>query len=81
MVGIRAAEIADEIITIGKRARIIAKAATEAGFSPDHVTELDDAQEAVDLLKKTLTHDDVVLIKGSRGVRMDVIVPSLEKIR
>ena len=77
-VGIRAAEVADEIITIGQRARMVAKAARDAGFPQEMITEVESAQDAIELMKEKLTRDDVVLIKGSRGMHMDNIVPSLE---
>ncbi len=77
-VGIRAAEVADEIITIGQKARMVAKAARDAGFPQEMITEVESAQDAIELMKEKLTRDDVVLIKGSRGMHMDNIVPSLE---
>lgn len=77
-VGVRVAEIADEIITVGPRARIIAKTAREVGFPPKKIIEVDDSHAAIDVMKKQLTGKDVVLIKGSRGMGMDIIVPSLE---
>lgn len=81
MVGIRAAEVADEIITIGPRARAIAQAARDAGFPPDSVREVESTNDAIAMMETELTQDDVVLIKGSHGMRMDVIVPSLEADR
>lgn len=77
-VGIRAAEVADEIITVGKRARTIAGSARQAGFPSEMITEVADTHTAIELLKERLTEDDVVLVKGSRGMNMDVIVPNLE---
>ncbi|TES92164.1 MAG: UDP-N-acetylmuramoyl-tripeptide--D-alanyl-D-alanine ligase, partial [Anaerolineales bacterium] len=77
-VGIRAAEVADEIITIGQKARMVAKAARDAGFPQEMITEVESTQDAIELMKEKLTRDDVVLIKGSRGMNMDNIVPSLE---
>ena len=44
------------------------------------VTELEDTQQAIEALKTKLTGDDVVLIKGSRGMHMDNIAPALEKV-
>lgn len=81
MVGIRAAEIANQIITIGPRAKFIAAAARESGFSQEFINEFDSAQEAVEMMRDQLSASDVVLIKGSRGMHMDVIVPSLEETR
>ncbi len=81
MVGIRAAEIADELIVVGQRAKTIAAAAREYGLPPERVAEMENSQEAIKLMKTYLTGEDVVLVKGSRGMRMDNIVPNLEKIQ
>ena len=79
MVGVRAAEVADELITVGERAYLIADAALRAGFREERVTQLADSQQAVDYLLPRLQSDDVVLVKGSRGMRMDYIVAALEQ--
>jgi UDP-N-acetylmuramoyl-tripeptide--D-alanyl-D-alanine ligase len=81
MVGVRAAEVADEIITVGERARMIANAARKSRFSRLVITELEDSQGAIDFLKDRLTDRDVVLVKGSRGMCMDLIVAELEEPR
>jgi UDP-N-acetylmuramoyl-tripeptide--D-alanyl-D-alanine ligase len=78
MVGARAAELVDELITVGERARIIASSARRAGFSPRLITELEDSQQAIEFLKPRLKEKDVVLVKGSRGMHMEVIVAALE---
>jgi UDP-N-acetylmuramoyl-tripeptide--D-alanyl-D-alanine ligase len=77
-VGIRAAEVADVIITIGVRAKTIAGTARDVGFPQESITELEDAQSAIALMRDSLTSEDVVLVKGSRGMGMDIIVPNLE---
>jgi UDP-N-acetylmuramoyl-tripeptide--D-alanyl-D-alanine ligase len=77
-VGVRAAEVADEIITVGDRARTIAKMAREVGFPSNNIIEVEDSHAAIDVMRKRLTGEDVVLIKGSRGMGMDIIVPNLE---
>jgi len=79
MVGVRAAEVADELITVGERAKLIASAALRAGLREDKVTQLADSQQAIDYLLPRLKSDDVVLVKGSRGMRMDYIVAALEQ--
>ena len=78
MVGIRAAEIAELLITVGQRGRMIARAAWEAGLSSERISETESTQEAIRVLEAVLEPDDVVLIKGSRGMRMDAIVTALE---
>ncbi len=78
MVGRRAAEIVDELITLGERGRMIGAAACRAGFPPNKVTELDTTEQAIEFLNDRLCENDVVLVKGSRGMRMDRIVAALE---
>jgi UDP-N-acetylmuramoyl-tripeptide--D-alanyl-D-alanine ligase len=77
-VGVRAAEVADRLITIGERARVIAETARAAGFVPGSITVLSNSTEAIELLSEQLESDDVVLVKGSRGMEMDRIVSALE---
>ena len=79
MVGARAAEVADELITVGKRAKIIAEMAGKSGMDRKAISELNDSNQAIQLLKGRLKEDDVVLIKGSHVMRMDLIVSALER--
>ncbi|MEZ0395797.1 MAG: UDP-N-acetylmuramoyl-tripeptide--D-alanyl-D-alanine ligase [Anaerolineales bacterium] len=78
MVGVRAAEVADLLITVGERARIIAAAARQAGLRSTAVHECETTDQAVARLLEMLGESDVVLVKGSRGIRMDRIVTALE---
>jgi UDP-N-acetylmuramoyl-tripeptide--D-alanyl-D-alanine ligase len=78
MVGNLAANVADLLVTIGVRSKIIAETARQAGLSAKAVAEFEDAEAALRFLKEQLTADDVVLVKGSRAMHMDTIVPELE---
>jgi UDP-N-acetylmuramoyl-tripeptide--D-alanyl-D-alanine ligase len=78
MVGVRAAEVAEEVITIGPLAHMIARAAWESGMPKEAITELEDTQSAITFLQKHLKPGDVVLVKGSHGMRLDRIVAALE---
>jgi len=75
-VGRYAAEATDLLLTVGDRARLIARAARSAGLAP--VWEVDSNGEAIDLLARTLQAGDTVLVKGSRGMTMEEIVAALE---
>ncbi len=79
MVGARAAEVADELITVGWRARWIADEARRAGMQAATVVEIEDTPAAIRFLAGKIGDGDVVLVKGSRGMRMDEIVASLEE--
>jgi UDP-N-acetylmuramoyl-tripeptide--D-alanyl-D-alanine ligase len=78
LVGTRAAEVADFLVTVGERGRMIAASALSAGLEANRIIEFDKADEAVNHLRKHLTLNDTVLIKGSHSLRMDQIVTSLE---
>jgi UDP-N-acetylmuramoyl-tripeptide--D-alanyl-D-alanine ligase len=78
MVGMRAAGVADRLVTVGSRGHMIAAAARRTGMSPKKINEFENADEAINALRKSLTSKDVVLVKGSHGVRMDRIVTALE---
>lgn len=77
-VGVRAAEVADVLITVGPRAQMIAQAALRAGMPAGRVHSTADANEAVEVLKALLRPDDVVLVKASHGMRLDRVVAALE---
>lgn len=78
LVGLRAAEVVDELITIGELGGIIARAAFKSGLAETSITRLDTTQQAITYLKPKLGSEDVVLVKGSRGMQMDRIVAALE---
>ncbi len=78
LVGARAAGIADLLITIGERAHWIADEAQMVGMPDGQVVELKNSQDAVTYLEEQVEEGDVILVKGSRGMRMDKIVSALE---
>jgi UDP-N-acetylmuramoyl-tripeptide--D-alanyl-D-alanine ligase len=78
MVGVRAAEIADNLVTVGARGHLIAASARQAGLDPEAVTEFEDTDGAIAYLSRSLNEKDVVLVKGSNAVHMDRIVAALE---
>ncbi|MBI4771895.1 MAG: UDP-N-acetylmuramoyl-tripeptide--D-alanyl-D-alanine ligase, partial [Chloroflexi bacterium] len=78
LVGRRACEVVKLLVTVGPRARLIADEARSAGLPREAVVELQDSEEALAYLRGRIGAGDVVLLKGSRGVRLDRIVPALE---
>jgi UDP-N-acetylmuramoyl-tripeptide--D-alanyl-D-alanine ligase len=78
---VRAAEVADELITVGRRGEVIAHAAVQAGMEESAVQFFGNNQQVIEYLRKKLHPADVVLVKGSRGMQMEVIVSSLEARR
>jgi UDP-N-acetylmuramoyl-tripeptide--D-alanyl-D-alanine ligase len=78
LVGTRAAEVADVLVTVGKLGKMIAEAAKHAGLPANKITSVETVPAAIELLRKILVAGDVVLVKGSHGLRMDRIVSALE---
>ena len=77
MVGRRAAAVVDLLYTMGERARIIAEEAVAYGLPGSRVHALATKRDLVDALRDELTEGDYVLVKGSRGVRMEDVVEAL----
>ncbi len=80
VVGRRAADVADLVIAVGQRARTIGAEALALGMPTDRVHLVDDAPAAVPILESIIQAGDVVLVKGSLGMRMDRIVTALGRI-
>jgi UDP-N-acetylmuramoyl-tripeptide--D-alanyl-D-alanine ligase len=78
MVGLRAAQVADLLVTFGPRAHMYAKAARRAGMKPAQVIEFEDNATLIEWLQGNLAKNDAVLLKGSHGLRMDRILAELE---
>ena len=78
-VGNLAAKVADLLVTVGPRARTIAETAKAAGLDAKAITQFETSEQALTFLKKSLVKGDVVLVKGSRAVQMEKIVPELEQ--
>jgi UDP-N-acetylmuramoyl-tripeptide--D-alanyl-D-alanine ligase len=74
MVGLRAADVVDLLVTVGDLGRTIGEAALQTGIAPERVQILADDGEAVKFLRQDLHSDDLVLVKGSRAVGMDTVV-------
>jgi UDP-N-acetylmuramoyl-tripeptide--D-alanyl-D-alanine ligase len=78
MVGLRAAQVAGTLLTLGTRGHLIAEAARRTGMKKSSVLEFDELDQIVEWLNQNLTKTDSVLIKGSHGLHMERIVNALE---
>jgi UDP-N-acetylmuramoyl-tripeptide--D-alanyl-D-alanine ligase len=76
-VGMRALEVADVLIAVGPRGRMIGETARRWGMPADRVHIVEGNAEVIALLEDLVVEDDVILIKGSRGMQMEEIVNAL----
>ena len=76
-VGRRAADVVDKLITVGPRGRIIGEEALRSGMAPEDVAILETNEEAIQVLRAMVQPGDIILVKGSRGMRMEQIVAAL----
>ena len=74
-VGFTVAELGiDFLITVGEASKHTARAAREAGLSEHQIASFAESSAAGKFLQEKLEAGDVVLIKGSQGMRMERIV-------
>lgn len=84
MVGRRAAEVVDDLVTYGPLARLIAEEAVRVQLETDTRVQrirsfaLDERDELVSFLLQEPSDGDVLLLKGSRGLEMERIVAALQ---
>jgi UDP-N-acetylmuramoyl-tripeptide--D-alanyl-D-alanine ligase len=76
-VGRRAVDVVSVLITVGPRGRIIGQEALTCGMVERDVFTVEDNAQAVAHLRQILGQDDIVLVKGSRGMKMEEIVAAL----
>lgn len=65
------------LVTVGQLAEYTAQGALKAGLKPECSVHFADNQAAAEYLLKELRPGDTVLVKGSRGMRMEQIVDAL----
>ncbi|MGI6144783.1 MAG: UDP-N-acetylmuramoyl-tripeptide--D-alanyl-D-alanine ligase [Peptococcia bacterium] len=65
------------LITVGKLGEIIARGAEAAGMNPERVHRCLNNEEAFFYLQEIMQSGDVILVKGSRGVKMEEIIVRL----
>ena len=61
------------LVCYGKRARAIGEGAIESGLKPDSVQWAENPAEAIAQVRRGARPEDVILVKGSRGMKMELI--------
>ncbi len=67
----------EHLVTIGVQSRAIAHGALNSGMNSDKIWHFADSSEGGEFIKDQLKPGDVVLIKGSQGVRCEKITKEL----
>jgi UDP-N-acetylmuramoyl-tripeptide--D-alanyl-D-alanine ligase len=75
--GEAAAATVELLVVVGLGAGPIGEAARDAGLAADRVLQVADRDAVLDALRPRLRSGDVVLVKASRGVGLDVLVDQL----
>lgn len=76
-VGRRALDVVALLITVGERGRLIAEEALACGMDAEKVFVKQNNEETIACLREIVAPGDIILVKGSRGVRMEEIVAAL----
>lgn len=76
-IGKLAGVFCDLIIAVGPRSRYIVEGALDADMSEKKIVDFDDSRSAGKYLEGILKAGDIVLVKGSQGIRMERAVEEI----
>jgi len=79
-IGERVAKNADILFTFGERAKFIAKGAFEKGMEEDKIFSFEKIEDGIEKLKEEIRKGDLVLVDGSKEMKMSKIVDEIRKI-
>jgi UDP-N-acetylmuramoyl-tripeptide--D-alanyl-D-alanine ligase len=65
------------LIAVGEKSRDIIRGATAAGLADDYIFYFDRSEEVGIFLQNRIKAGDVILVKGSQGMRMEKIVKEI----
>lgn len=68
----------DRLVACGPLGRSLAKGARQAGMDQSHILEVPDARAAAAAVKPVVKPGDAVLIKASRGMKLEFVADALQ---
>ena len=71
----------DQLIACGELGRSLAEGARKAGLDPSHILKVSDARAAAAAMKTMVKPGDTVLIKASRGMKLELVADALQGAR
>jgi UDP-N-acetylmuramoyl-tripeptide--D-alanyl-D-alanine ligase len=69
----------DLLFTYGEEAARIARGALEGGMDPEKVAHTGDRERLKAMVVGALREGDIILVKGSRGMRLEGIAAEIER--
>ena len=75
--GFLACQGIDQLVACGVLGRSLAKGAKQAGLDPSPILEVLDARTAAAAVKTVVQPGDAVLIKASRGMKLELVADAL----
>lgn len=76
-IGQLAASACHTLVTVGLRARFIAQGALLGSMKDEHIFQFEDSRSAGKFVETIIEKNDIVLCKGSQGIRMEKAVEEL----
>jgi UDP-N-acetylmuramoyl-tripeptide--D-alanyl-D-alanine ligase len=61
------------ILAVGQQASVVAQGALQAGMDKKNINIAENSAEALGIAQRMVRKNDVVLLKGSRGVRLETV--------
>lgn len=79
-VGCHAAAIVTTLVVVGELGEMIGQGAARCGLTPEQIHAAPDSTTAAAMVRELVQPGDVILVKGSRGVKMERVVEALTTI-
>jgi len=76
-IGKFAKENCDVLFVVGPRSQAVKSGAVEVGMNTKDIFEFSDSHLASNFLKENIQKGDLILVKGSQGMRMERVVESI----
>jgi len=76
-IGVIAKENCDVLVVVGPRAQAIKEGAFEAGMNNTNIYEFLNSSEAGDFMETFIKKGDLILVKGSQGMRMERVCEAI----
>jgi len=71
----------DQLVACGVLGRSLSRGARQAGLDSSRILEVPDARAAAAAVKKVVKPGDVVLIKASRGMKLELVADALQRAK